>query len=259
MKKIYENTYEKINLGDEGKEIYKYLLNYNLLFDVIREKISENGLSQTDFEILLYSFRFILNTQINPKDNFYNNILKSKTSGFISNNFIPGSFPIFNEFMKSFDKLSGNLQLVHKVGYYICKDCGYLYEVGFCTFPQIVDKCPSGHDIGGVKHINIKKDLRIFNNKEDQIKLKELWPDCEDWFNSSIWLTLQEFKEQYVDKNIPKPQKGIYKDYDVLSFEQNSPKRGMNIITFRLLNFILYSYLLGSYILDNLSKEELSD
>ena len=67
---------------------------------------------------------------------------------------------------------------------------------------------------------------------------------------------MKDFKTNYVDKNIIKPQKGIIKDFEINEFEKKSPIRDINIITFRLLNFILYSYLIGSYILNNLSNEE---
>ena len=255
MSNIYQKTFEKINLGNEGKTLYKYLLDYNLFQNEIKNKIS-NHLNQSDFEILLYSMRFIFNTQTNHKNNFYNNILKPNAYNFIQNNYIPSSFPLVNEYMKSYYALEENFKLKYRVGYYICSECGYLYEVGNCTFPTIVDKCPNGHDIGGEDHICKKKDIRVFYNAEEEKLLKFLWTGLNEWFDSFISVTLQEFKENYVDKKMTEPQKGIIKDYCINYFEKSFPIRNLNIITFRVLNFILYSYLLGSYILKNLSKEE---
>ena len=34
------------------------------------------------------------------------------------------------------------------IGYYICKDCGYLYDVPYCTFPISTAKCINNHIIG---------------------------------------------------------------------------------------------------------------
>ena len=70
----------------------------------IIKKISDDPLKQEEFEILLYSFRFIFNTQINHKKCFYNDLLKKNSSKFINNNYIPGTFPIVNEFIKSYSK-----------------------------------------------------------------------------------------------------------------------------------------------------------
>ena len=102
MKNIYTKTIEGIKLGNEGKIIYKYLLDYDLFEEKIQNKISEKDLKQKDFEILLYSFRFVLNSQTNINNNFYNNIIKSKSYNFIQNNFVPGSFPNLDEFTKSY-------------------------------------------------------------------------------------------------------------------------------------------------------------
>ena len=256
MLDLYKKTYENINMGKEGKILYKYLLDYELFQKEIKNKISEN-LNQNDFEILLYSLRFILNTQATSKNNnFYNNILKSNAYNFIQNNYIPGSFPIMNEYMKSYYTLTENFKRKDRIGYYICKNCGYLYEVAQCTFPTFVDKCPNGHDIGGNDHKCIKKDIRVFCNKEDKEELFFLWNFEKEWLDSFISLTLQEFKENYFDKNISEPQKGIVKNYSINYFEKSFPIRNLNNITFRILNFILYSYLLGSYILNNVTKEE---
>ena len=48
-------------------------------------------------------------------------------------------------------------------------------------------------------------------------------------------------------------------NYESQFFENLDLIRGLNIVTFRLLNFVLYSFLLGGYILQNLSKEEIQD
>ena len=258
MKDLYEKTFENINLGNEGKTLYKYLLNYDLFQEKIQNKISEEDLKQKEFEILLYSFRFVLNTQTNLINNFYNNIIKVDAYKFIQNNYIPGSFPILDEFTKSYYILEQNLKLNNnKLGYYICYKCGYLYEIDFCTFPNFLFKCPNNHDIGGKNHQCIKKDIRVFYNKQEENKLREMWFDCQEWFYSFISITLEEFKEKYVDnKNKQNQIKGIIKDYSINYFEKSLKVRNMNAITFRILNFILYSYLLVSYILNNLKKKE---
>ena len=243
-------------MGEEGKKLYNYLLNDDLFQREIVNKISEKPLTQDEFEILLYSLRFIFNTQINNNNCFYNEILKKNASAFINNNFIPGSFPLINEYLKSYNILDEKLKQKLNMGYYICKDCGFLYEVKPCTYPMITDKCPNGHVIGGHDHVCSKKDIRVFYEQADINNFTKYWHSYPNWYNSFISTTLKDFKTNYVDKNIIKPQKGIIKDFEINEFEKKTPVRDINIITFRILNFILYSYLIGSYILNNLSKEE---
>ena len=259
MKNVYETTNKDLKFGEEGNKLYKYLLNYDLFQNEVVKKISDNPLTQEEFEMILYSFRFIFNTQINNKQCFYNEILKKNASQFISNNYIPGSFPLINEYLKSYNMLDEKLKQRLNMGYYICKDCGYLYEVKPCTFPMITDKCPSGHVIGGIDHVCSKKDIRVFYEKQDDDNFSKHWHSYPNWLNSFVHTTIKEFKTDYVDKNIIKPQKGIIKDFEISEFEKKSPVRDINIVSFRILNFILYSYLMASYVLNNLTKEQMSN
>ena len=261
MKKIYDLSKDKIMFKEEGKKLFEFLLNDNLFQNEIVKKITnENAFTSQDFEILLYSLRFIFNTQINDVDCFYNHLLMKDSFKFINNNFIPGAFPIMNEYMKSYNILKEKLKQKIYMGYYICKDCGFLYEVKPCTFPMAKDKCPNNHIIGGNNHVLSKKDLRIFYEDADYDSLFEKWTkmrkDSKPWFESFVKLNLQEFKTNYVDKHMAKQKKGILRDFEINEFEKSDPIRNMDIITFRILNFILYSFLLGAYILNNLSKDE---
>ena len=260
MRKIYNISKDKIKFNEEGKILYQYLLNENSFENEVVKKISDEPLSLQDFEILLYSIRFILNTQVNSGDCFYNHLLMKDAPKFIDDNFIPGSFPIIDEYNKSYNILSEKLKQIPDMGYYICKDCGFLYEVKPCTFPMVKYKCPNDHVIGGINHVLSKKDLRIFNDYADYDALYEKWTkgrkDSQPWFDSFVKMNLQEFKINYVDKHVILPKKGIIKDFEINDFERNDSIRDMDIITFRLLNFILYSYLLGGYLLKNISKEE---
>ena len=257
MKNLYDTSSKKLKMGDEGKSLYNYLLDNKIFSEKIVKKISEKPLTQKEFEILLYSFRFIFNSQINNKSCFYNELLKKSAFNFINNNFIPGSFPLANEFLKSYNILKEKLEKRLDMGYYICKDCGFLYEVRPCTFPMAEDKCPKGHTIGGREHKCSKPDIRVFIDQAAYNNLCNYWKR-PDWVGSFVFNTIDQFKVNYVDKNIVKPAKGIIKDYEINDFERNSDVRDMNIITYRLLNFILYSYILGGYILDNIKQNEAS-
>ena len=260
MRKIYDSTYKKIKLGEEGLQLYSYLLDYNLFQNEIAKKISDNPLTQNEFEILLYSLRFIFNIQINNEQCFFNEILKKNAANFIDNNYIPGAFPLVSEYLKSYNILKEKLKLRLYMGYFICCDCGFLYEIPPCFFPMSQTTCPNGHIIGGRDNIFAKKDIRVFNEQIDLQTFYNHWGGSRrDWLDSFISTTLVDFKANYVDKHIIKPKKGIINNYEISEFEKRSSIRGINIITFRIINFILYSYLLGSYILNNLNKNEVQN
>ena len=262
LKYIYEISNDKLKLNPEAKTFYNYLLNDDLFQNEVVKKISDAPLNQEEFEILLYSLRFIFNIQLNNKS-FYNNLLKKNAGQFIKNNYIPGSFQPINYFVNSYNYLSEELQKKADVGYYVCKDCGFPYEIPRCTFPNYAGepiKDPNGHMIYGHDHVLIKLDIRVFLNQNhlDDFRNKYSWPykSYKTWHDSFQSKTLEEFKAQYVDKFLKEKHKGIIEGYTIENFEKNDPVRKMNNISFRVLNFILYSFLMFSYILNNLSNEE---
>ena len=248
LKNIYATTKNGIEFKEEGKKLYKYLMNNELFEKNIVQKISEKPLTQEEFEILLYSFRFVLNIQTKENENFYSNLLKANASKFINNNYIPGSFPVFNEYIKSYNSLKVAFTKIEKLGYYICKDCGYLYYVPPCTLPMTEGKCPNGHVIGGHNERCSKKDIRVFPNLEALRRGKTN--------GSLVPITLEEFKNNYVDKHKPQREKGIVQGFRDIDFVRKQYLSDLNIITFRTLNFILYSFILSAYILNNISKTE---
>ena len=253
MTNIYKLTHDKINFENEGKILYRYLMNQELLENNILKKISNTPLKQEEFEILLYSFRFILNIQLNPNKCFYKDILKNNANQFINNNYIPGSFPLTNNFIKSYYDLEIKFQKREELGYYICKDCGFLYQVLPCTYPTIERIDPNGHVIGGRDHYLSKKDIRVFPD------INELNKYNNGYSSSYVAKTLEQYKIEYVDQYISKKEKGIMKDYRLNDFESKNSARGLNLITYRFLNYILYSFLMGSYILNNLNDKEIEN
>ena len=225
-------------------------MNNELFEKNIVGKISDNPLNQEEFEILLYSFRFVLNILANKNNSFYKNILKKNSAKFINNNYIPGSFPFINEFIKSYNTLEEKFIKIENIGYYICKDCGYLYDIPPCTLPTSEGKCPNGHVVGGKAHICSKMDIRVFPNIETK----------NNYINnkSFICVTLDEFKKNYIDQYLSQREKGIIQGFRNIDFIKKKLSTNLNIITFRTLNFILYSFILSAYILDNISKKEIT-
>ena len=161
LKEIYNNTSDIFDFEEEGKKLYQILLENEIFEKEIIKKINDNPLDQDDFEIILYSFRFIFNIHINNKKCFYNQLIKKNAKKFINDNYMPGNMALVNEFLKSYYILLEKLKKREDLGYYTCKDCGFLYNVEPCTFPMAKGKCPNGHDIGGEEHVLVKKSLNL--------------------------------------------------------------------------------------------------
>ena len=194
MKQIYNISNKYLKFNEEGKTLFNYLMNYKLLENNVMKKISESPLTKNEFEVLLYSLRFIFNTQISNKTCFYNDIIKN-TKTLINSNYIPGTFPKISEYERSYNKLQNLFSLKRTgFGYYICKDCGYLYEVPPSGFPMDTAKCPNGHIIGGNNHLCYKKDLRIFETQGDYEQLYSKYNGYyNNWFNSFEKVLLKDF------------------------------------------------------------------
>ena len=131
LKNIYYISIDKLNFGEEGKILYKYLLDENLLENKIFKKISGDHINQDEFEILLYSCRFILNTQIKNNKFFYNNILNKTTSNFIKNNYIPRS--------KDFN---ANIPVgeLHNISYLLLNFILYSYLIGALILDNLTEE-----------------------------------------------------------------------------------------------------------------------
>ena len=250
LKKLYETTRKKIEFEPEGETLYQYLMNNEIFEKNIVEKISDNPLTQEEFEILLYSFRFVFNILSNKNDNFYKRIVKKNSARFINNNFIPGSFPFINEFIKSYNNLLEIFTKPIEAGYYICKDCGYLYDVPPCTLPMSEGRCPNGHVIGGRNHACSKMDIRVFPNVNSK----------NDYAGNTsfVSVTLEEYKKNYVDIYLTKKERGIIQGFRNMEFVGKKICTNLNNITFRTLNFILYSFILSAFVLNNITRNEIT-
>ena len=247
---LYESTKKDIQFESEGKTLYQYLMNNEIFEKNIVEKISDNPLNQEEFEILLYSLRFVLNILTHKNDSFYKKIIKKNSARFINNNFIPGSFPYINEFIKSYNYLKDIFTGQIKDGYYICKDCGHLYQVQPCTLPMSEGKCPNGHVIGGIDHVCSKMDIRVFPDVRSKNKYAGN--------TSFVSVTLEEFKKNYVDIYLNRKEKGIIQGFRNIDFVRKKVCSDLNVITFRVLNFLLFSFILSAFILNNITKEEVA-
>ena len=234
---------------------------------VISKMGNINDLTQQQFEIIMYSLRFILRTsQSKNKNNFYYNLLTKQCKNFIKNNYIIGTLPFNNIFLKSYYSLNilMNSPCPYKVGYYICT-CGQYYTLGNCTCPTEKRACLNKKcnlRIGGTFHKLIGKEegqtdhWRIILEEKD--KKITMYSEKAIKDGRIPCMFLDEYKRKYVDKYINEQPKGIKKeDADDFSERNQSHIRTLDELSFRILNYILYSHLFFSNILDNFNDDEM--
>jgi hypothetical protein len=90
----------------------------------------------------MHDFRFVLFSSKNNNNNFYFNLLSQQCKEYINNNYIIGTLPFNNIFLKSYNSLNVLLRSPTPIptGYYICT-CGQYYTLGNCTCPSVAFDC----------------------------------------------------------------------------------------------------------------------
>ena len=120
------------------------IFNFNQFIQTIISKIgnANNDLTQGQFEILMYAFRYVLNSSQYKNNNFYYKLLIPNCKDYINNNYIIGTLPFNNIFVKSYYSLNALLRAPTPIptGYYICT-CGQYYTLGNCTCPSVTFDC----------------------------------------------------------------------------------------------------------------------
>ena len=268
LKNEFHKISTSLDLSPLCINLFEKILDFKQFMKIIISKIgNNNNLTQQQFEILFYSLRFVLKTSQNKnKNNFYYNLLSRQCKEYINNNYIIGTLPFNNIFLKSYYSLN---ILMHspspyKVGYYVCT-CGQFYILGNCTCPTEKRACLNPEcklQIGGTHH----KLLGAEAGQTDhwRIILEEKDKNITMYSETAIkdgripCIFLDQFKKKYVDKYINKQPKGIKKeDADDFIERKESNVRTLDELSFRILNYILYSHLFFSNLLNNFDDDEM--
>ena len=264
-----ENNKVIILLKNEFSQISNKLgisqISSNLFIKLFDFKNFIQNLNQNEFEVLMYSMRFIIQSTFFPQDNFYYNLLIQSCKKYIDNNYIVGNLPFNNVVLKSYYTLNYLMNIPQNKGngYYICT-CGQCYILQDCTCPSSITRCLNPNcklNIGGTGHKLLGKE----NGQTDhyRILLKKEDISMNNYVEKAIndkripYLLLEDYKKKYVDKYINNQPKGIQKEDIEDYIERNNNVRTLDEISFRILNFILYSHLLFSNILGNLKDNDL--
>ena len=277
INKIISN-YTKENYINQNKELLKNfsiwsleILNksqlkpnqtFNALFslyfipEIFIEKIQSNieKIPINEYEMLLYSYKIILTTQLSKDGNFYKSLLSIDMGNYIKENYIPGGEPNENLWLKSVNEIEEFLKDTPDNGgqmkaAYICS-CGKWYDVPKCGFPtskSICDFCFK--EIGGVGHNPVHREghFRIFKNKAQEVNCLR---NVSGWFKSDNYQrkTLDQLKQD-IQVYIKEEHKGISVVSIDLFNRENKEVRGLNQISYRLLSFVFFSHLFYGKIL----------
>ena len=254
--KLFKIEFSKISKDLNAPKISIDLLLKFLDINELLKNNNNESLSQPQFEQIAYSFRYVLQSSFQNKNNFYYNLLIFVCKEYISNNFIIGALPLCNNHINSYYSLKEIMdQFTEKMGFYLCT-CGLYYMIDQCTRPNESIECINK---------NCKRPIGV-SGKDIEAKKKQTnqYRICRNDFDKNIaleieipYITLDEYKEIFVD-NRPMT-KGLKKEeQEFLYFKERHQRiRKMDELAFRLLNYILYSHLLFSNLLGNLSDNDL--
>ena len=267
LKNEFNKISNNLNLSQTTLNLLNKLFNFSEFINIVISKQDNNNqFTQEQFEILMHSLRFVLQTAQNKNNNnFYLNLLLQQCKEYIKNNYIIGTLPYNNIFLKSYYSLNTLMRAPTPIptGYYVCT-CGQYYTLGNCTCPAQTFDCYNKNcklKISGTGHKLLGPEAgqtdhwRVILKEED--KNVTSYSSREIAAGKIPCIFLDEFKRRYVDRFINEQPKGIKKEDTEDFIERKDNVRTMDEISFRLLNFILYSHLFVSNILGNINDEEM--
>ncbi len=235
-------------LKDTTRNLLNLFLNESNFTKLIYPKIK--NLSLEDYEIILHSHKIsYLCSTLKNKNSFYYNLQSPKIKETIDNNYIPGGEPPDDLIILNSKEIENLCKNDTGHGLYICS-CGYFYQIENCTMPNQISTCPEcGQNIGGNDHRLISRagHQRIFIDQAQKNK-----------FSAIPGIILSDFIKE-VESKKSNESKGIHKVTKDFMILKNKEIRGLNQVSYRLLNFIFYSNLYFAEKLNYLSNENVKD
>ena len=259
---IVFNKFNKLfQLHENSQLILNYLINKNLFSQKILPKLKLQNLSSEQFYILLICIKTVITLQL-CENNIFSLFYTDKSNKnnliqFLNDNYIPGAYPIQNEFVESYYEIVNHLNSQPSDNaIYICS-CGKYYTILPCGFPVLVSRCVKCNlEIGGRRHRLVRRPnhYRIYLNEE--ARAKEIRKTFAD--RNMPYKNLDQFKREIIDPILNTPNKGLGKITREIINKTGNNIRNINELTIRLLNFVLCSHLIIANILEILDDNEIS-
>ena len=267
IKSLFGSNYK---LNPEIKKLLFLFYDEHNYMEKIRGKLANGDdiLNQQIFEIILYGFRFCINTIINNTNNnnddlLFASFLKENGIDMIKKSLIPGINGIESLRLNALEDIENHFKnFEDDYGCYVCS-CGYYHYILLNGFPfeNIQFNCPYcnlslGWDWIDKCMINRQGYYRIFKNEEhikEQIKK----------FNIKEEKFSYIFKDDYINKINNEIKNKLIFGFNSIpqNFFKNEYKniRKLSDIGYRLLNFISYIHLFFGYCLDYISQDNLNN
>ena len=261
---FYKNLFNnnENNASNNLKELLSLFIDENKFNITIRNKIklqnednTSNSLDYNQYEIILNSMRFCIQTTYKAnKNNFYFNLISKDFSNIINNYCIPGIDEPDDWIINNYYQLKKHLNTKSPDhGAYVCS-CGFYYEIPPCGFPTESSECPKCKKlIGGLKkkpeekgyHKMILREghYRIFKNLEEKKDEFERFKDTNELIPNML---LSDYKNKKIEPILNKNNFGMPKIDKITFIQKNKKIRKLSQIGYRLLNFIFYSHLFFS-------------
>ena len=262
----------KLKISKELCDLLDFFFDSKIYINKIKPKIplENKKINQKIFEILLYGFRYCVQTLSNNynEPTMFQSILSRNCMNIIDHSFIPGNDNKEDLHITSLESIEFHFKTFPDAcGCYVCS-CGFYYNIDPCGFPTTnrTFNCPDcgkkcGWDKkkvkgGAANHGMVVRPghYRIFKDKAQKVGQMKRWNDPEENIPNLIM-------EDYIKKIIEPIKKSSHFGFNSISREyfenQNKKIRNLSNIGYRLLNLISYYHLFFTYCLGNISDQNL--
>ena len=274
MKSLFNTEYTGYKPNNHIINLLNLFYNDQIFIEKMKLKLlDENRVINTQlFEILLYGFRYCVNSLDNKNNGnyLYNSLLQKNYNIAIEKSYIPGGDIKEDLHISTLETIYEHFKNYQdSCGCYVCS-CGYYYYIDPCGFPtkNRTSDCPVCHekigygpkkikDQGASNHGMILREghYRIFRDAKQKVSQMSRWHDPDENIPN---LLLDEYIKKVIEpirKSCSFGFNSISRDY----FENQKKKvRNLSNIGYRLLNFISYCHLFFSYCLGYIPENNLN-
>ena len=262
----------KLKISKELCDILNLFFDYQKYMNTMKPIITlEKGkINQKIFEILLYGFRFCVQTlnYNNNNNSLFRAILSKNCMDTIDQSIIPGNDNKEDLHLKELEKIEYHFKTFgNDYGCYVCS-CGFYYDIQPCGFPtnKLTFNCPYCHEKcgwdkkkvnGGARNHGMvvrPGHYRLFKNKDQQQEQMSRWNDPKENIPNIL---LEEYYKKVIEPIKKEPSFGFNPISSEYFLKQNKRVRKLSNIGYRLLNLISYCHLFFTYCLGNISEQNL--
>ena len=257
IKGLFANNINLKNLLCSFFNLIDSSLNSKIKTHISKKNVltKKDNISSKLFEILLYSYRFCvqsLDNADNTKKRLYSSILSYNCATTLSLYFVPGNEYQEDLHISTLEFIENHLNAnPDNIGCYVCS-CGYYYSIQPCGFPTYgsTSTCPVcklkiGYGerkiiVGYHGLVRRPGHYRIFKDENQHRVCMNRYKDSDENVPN---MTLAKYKTDIINPLLNKSQKGFNGITLDQFLKRNKKIRDLNELSFRIINFVNYSHL----------------